>query len=399
MKYARLDAGVVILVLMAILFIGGILAVFFTVGEDPTEAAQAQDRIIDVLFVVERENKPLLAFVLMFYPETRRGVLIDIPGETGQIIRSLGRVDRIDALYDRKKPTAYLQEIGGLLGIEIPYAFFIELSDLSRLVDLLEGVEAFIPDAVRELDENRRILLPSGTVTLDGAKAGVYLTYELEEEDPAIVHGRRQRFILSLLSKLGELFPFLSSDQVRETFLGLLDSNKDRRTTLDILGSMADLDFDRMAVQRITGNLRDVSGQQLLFPYYDGTLIKDIVKQSLSSLVRDSDGWVAERVYSVEVLNGTSNQGLATRTADLLAGFGYDTGKVGNADRNDYETTMILNRIGDEKAARLLADVIKCRMISVVPRAESEDANAGFDEGVDFTLIIGKDFNGRYVVP
>jgi hypothetical protein len=83
-----------------------------------------------------------------------------------------------------------------------------------------------------------------------------------------------------------------------------------------------------------------------------------------------------------------------------LEGFGFDTVKIGNAERTDYDSTIIISRTGDGKAARMLAEVIRCESItSDVKNGKSNTgSDIGFDEGVDFTLIIGKDFNGRFVV-
>jgi hypothetical protein len=105
----------------------------------------------------------------------------------------------------------------------------------------------------------------------------------------------------------------------------------------------------------------------------------------------------------VEILNGTAVTGLAGRTADLLRGFGYDVISIGNAGRNDYETTEIIDRSGHDAMVRTFADIIRCRNIHFDAHAE-ENIELGIEINIqnleyrsDFTLIIGKDFNGRYV--
>ena len=397
-KTSRIDPSPFLLAAMVLLLVGGASAVYFSIRIDPMVEALSGDRIVNTLLVVEKDGKPITSSVLMYYPETKRAALFDIPGEMGQIIRSLGRVDRIDALYDGRRPDAYLNELASVLDADIPFFIGFDVSEISQLVDLMGGIEIFISDAVAEYGMTPPVLLPAGSIVLDGSKAVTYLRYEIEDEDESLPIIRRQRFLLSFLKRLGEEYQFLSSGAVRPFFLSLLHSNMSARSSSRLFAALSQIDVDRIVVQRIQGNLREVSGKPLLFPYYDGSLIKDIVKQTLASLSRDADGWSADRVYTVEVLNGTANQGMAKRTADLLQGFGFDTVKIGNADRTDYEMTTIISRSGDEKAARLLAEVIKCESI----RAEAKDADygagIGFDEGVDFTLIIGRDFNGRFVV-
>jgi anionic cell wall polymer biosynthesis LytR-Cps2A-Psr (LCP) family protein len=400
MKNSRVDASILVLFAMLLLLLGGGAAVYFTIRVDPMVEALSGDRIVNTLIVVEKNGAPLTSSVLMYYPETKRAALFDVPGELGQIIRSLGRVDRIDVLYNQRSPEAYIQELSSLLGVDIPFYIGIELSDLSKLIDLMEGIEVFISDPVVEYDADPPILLPAGAVALDGMKAITFLEYAIPDEDESLMIARRQRFILSFLKRFGEEYRFLISSQVQPRFMSLLHTNMNNRSFARLYRELAQVDVDRINIQRIQGNLRDVSGKKLLFPFYDGSLIKDIVKQSLSSLARDSDGWSADRVYTVEVLNGTQNQGLARRTADLLQGFGFDTVKIGNAERTDHSTTVVINRTGDEKAGRMLAEVIRCETLRSEPRESrnASETDIGFDEGVDFTLIVGKDFNGRFVV-
>ncbi len=393
---SRVDASLFVLLLMLVLLVGGAAAVYFAIRVDPMDAVLSGDRIVNTLLVIEKDGKPIASHVLMYYPETQRAALFDIPGELGQIIRSLGRVDRIDVLYDGRHPQSYMRELSGVLGADIQFCLSLDESDLEELVDLMSGVDVFIPDAVVAYDQKDRVLLPAGSVRLDGRKALTYLNYQLPDEDESLPIIRKQRFTLSLLKRFGESYRFLMSKPVQPFFLSLLRSNVDARSFARLFEEIAQVDVDRINVQRVQGNLRDVSGVQLLFPYYDGSLIKDIVKQALASLVRDSDGWSADRVYTVEVLNGTPMQGMARKTAELLQGFGYDAVKIGNADRSDYTETSIIDRTGDGKAARLLAETIRCESISVEANADGGDG--GFDDGVDFTLIIGKDFNGRFVI-
>jgi len=401
MKTVKMDASIFFLTAMVAILIAGAVGLFFSVRVDPMDTALSGDRIVNTLFVVEKDGKPLFSFVLMYYPTTKRAAIFDVPGELGLIIQSLKRVDRIDALYEPANPTSYLREISDVLGVDIPFSISYGIEDFAKLVDLLEGLEIFIPDPVESYDTKPRILLPAGTVVLDGGKAVQYALYELEDEDPAAAIGRRQRVMLSLIKRLGERYSYLSSKPVRSLFFSLSRTNIDNRSFERLVATLADIDVDKLVIQRVAGNQRDVSGQTLLFPFYDGTLIKDIVKQSLSSLVRQDDGWSAERVYTIEVLNGTPRQGVARKTAELLQGFGYEALKVGNADSTDHATTEIIDRIGDGKAARLFADVIRCETVRTERRAVSGDSGSddGLEADVDFTLIIGKDFNGRFVIP
>jgi hypothetical protein len=159
--------------------------------------------------------------------------------------------------------------------------------------------------------------------------------------------------------------------------------------------------MDRVNIQAVGGNLKEVSGQNLILPHWDGNLIKEIVRQSLGALVRPAEGSLSERVFTVEILNGTAVNGLANRTAELFRSFGYDVISVNNADRNDYAQTRIIDHSGFTEAAGAFADIIRCENIShdaLTQEPDEADMDIqNFDYRSDFTLIIGRDFNGRYV--
>jgi hypothetical protein len=110
---------------------------------------------------------------------------------------------------------------------------------------------------------------------------------------------------------------------------------------------------------------------------------------------------MSDRIFTVEILNGTTVTGLAGRTAELFGSFGYDVISIGNADRNDYENTVIINRTGLQDMVLAFGDVIRCSNVRTdfpVSDEEEVDLNVqNLNYQADLTLIIGKDFNGRYV--
>lgn len=90
----------------------------------------------------------------------------------------------------------------------------------------------------------------------------------------------------------------------------------------------------------------------------------------------------------VQVLNGCGVGGIAGRTAKWLKKNGYDVKDVGNADRQDYRQSKIIDRSGNLTAARELASLLgipesRIKRLALMPKSK-----------YDLTLIIGKD-HGR----
>ncbi|MDR0670116.1 MAG: LCP family protein [Treponema sp.] len=400
MRKSQINASGFLLAAILIFLAGGIIFIAFSLRTDPIEEALSGDRVINTLFVLEKDGKPLSSFVLMYYPATRRAAIFDIPRDLGLIIRRINRVDRIDALYDRQKISNFENEIEDLLGVEIGFYMILGEDELGSAVDLLEGVEIFIPSPVEQYTDPP-ILFPAGLVQLDGNKALDYITYELPDEDREMASFRRQRFFLGFIKRLGEMRDQISNSQVSGLFQGLFSTNINRRTWSRLLGEFAQIDADRTNIQAVGGTIREISGQTLLLPSWDGNLIKQIVSQTLGAITRQTEGSQSDRVFTVEVLNGTNTNGLASRTAELLRGFGYDVISIGNADNHDYEVSEIVDRSGVTEAAETFGELIRCGNIrSQAPYeedAEMELEFRNFEYRSDFTLIIGRDFDGRYV--
>ena len=407
MKIVKTDASPVFLILIILLLAGGIIFVIFAFRTDPIEEYLSGNQVINTLFIIEDQGKPLGTYVLIYYPETRRAASFDIPGSLGLLIQQVNRYDRIDLLYEPQRITQFQAAIEGLLGIRINYSVVMELENLVRITDLIEGVDIFIPIPVDTSyfidDEMNIVLFPSGINRLDGDKARTYITYLLPDENMEMQAFRQQRFFLGLLKRLGEQNSSLNNRQVMQFFQTLIRTNMDTRTRSRLFDAFAQIDIDRVNIQSVGGLQREVSGQVLVFPHWEGNLIRDIVRQTINSLVMRAEHSMIDRVFTVEILNGTPTTGLAGRTADLFRSFGYDVISIGNADRNDHLHTVIIDRSGYPENANAFGEIINCRNIrsespfpdDIDPEMDMDLRN--FEYRADFVLILGRDFDERYV--
>ena len=264
------------------------------------------------------------------------------------------------------------------------------------LTDLLGGLKIFVPYPVDiQADNGSRWLLPSGVNNLDGDKILTYLYYNSPEETDGEVQDRYQNVIIAFLAAINKNINTMFLEKNFKEYDDLFETNLEEKDLRIILETVAHVDSERLAPRSITGSVREVDGKSLLFPHYDGELVKDLFKQTVSSLVSVVET-IYDRIYVLEVQNGTSVQGLARNTSILLQGFGFDVLSSVNADRNDYEETIIINHIGNDEIAKNLGDIISCSNI-ITEDVLPESAGMEAESRVDFTIILGKDFDGRYV--
>jgi anionic cell wall polymer biosynthesis LytR-Cps2A-Psr (LCP) family protein len=388
MRRITIDRSSVLLFLIIGMLAAMLVFLFVSLRSDAVDQALKADRIFNLAVVIEKEGKPVSTEVFFFYPSNGRGALLDLPGETGLIIKSLNRVDRIDVLYDKRRPRAYINEIAGLLDTSIPYWIVMDERGLSFTVDLLEGLEAFVPARIN-LAGPPQASLPSGALVLDGDKTAQFAFYKDPDESDSDAMARRQRLFQSLVRRLGEKSAWITRPDVFPTFKKNMHTNLNDDSLKRLLAELSKLDADRLVLQRVTGVYRNVDDKKLLFPHYDGELVRDIVKQTLNALANSGSSSPADKIFTIEILNGTPTKGLAKKAAEIFQSFGYDVVSVDNADREDYDKTQVLDRFSNADASKNIANVIRCSSTSQQSAAQGEAA-------ADFTIILGKDFNGRY---
>lgn len=353
------------------------------------------DRVIKTLVVMEDKNRVLFTDVFIYYPVSQRGALINILENTGAIFSSLGRVDSIETVYLEKGIDAYKSEIEKLVGQSIPFYINLNLTKFGELTDMLGGMKVFIPSPIdAKNDEGERWLLPSGVVSLDGDKIQSYLNYERSDENEDDLIERRQDVVLAFFAALSRNEKIISDKKSFAAISKRMSSNLDDKEFHRLVTIISQVDSEHLTPQTITGSRRIVDGKTLLFPYYDGQLIKDVFKQVSNSLI-SLDNANVNRTYVLEIQNGTTVQGLARNTMALLQSAGYDILSTGNADSNDYDKTVIINHIGNAEIAKSLGDFIRCS--NIVEETVADDADSTSASNVDFTIILGKDFDGRYV--
>ena len=376
--------------LIFILVAGFALWIALSLRMDVFTESLKRDDAVSVLLVLDDGSRPALTQVLVFHPRTMNGALIAIPRETGALLSSVDRVDRLETLYTPADTRPYAEAVAEFLGRPVDFTVHLSLNDFERLIDLIGGINLFIPNAVDDQVEGRRFLFPPGGVSFDGAKARSYVEYDPPGEHVDERTEREHRIIQSLLGRLGSTSDSLLSETVFPYLFSTFGDDFDERGLESFLTTITAIDTDRLILQGVLGNRRLLDDKEVLFPYYDGKLVKETVGRIVETLAREDDFDKSRFITRVEILNGTSVNGLASRTAALFRTYGFRVAAVRNADRSDYERTVVLDRRGDLEAASRAAELIRCDRIH---SALEEDR----DETVDVTIILGKDFDGRYV--
>jgi anionic cell wall polymer biosynthesis LytR-Cps2A-Psr (LCP) family protein len=388
----RTDRGVVLLALIAVVVLATAAYAWVALRVDRITDSLRRRQPLNVLFLVSDGGTLVAAEAFLYNPETRKASLYHVPPNLGGVIASLNRVDGIDALYRRADPAPLVARVEEVLGATMQCWVDIDVADLGRAADLLGGLVMFVPTPVDTTWKDRRVLLPSGSVRLDGDKTRDYLSWEDPLESDAERAGRRQKVVQSLIAALGEHRALLAEREPARLFASLVGTNLPRRALDALVEELGRFDAGRMGMQRVLGNVRSVDGRQLLFPHQEGELVKEAVRKSIEANASSQAAGADESTVTVEVLNGTATPGLAARAREVFLSYDLDVAQPRNADGDGYEYTVVIDRAGSLETARRVADIINCTRVQT-------GTGDGAARTADVTVILGRDFDGRTCTP
>jgi anionic cell wall polymer biosynthesis LytR-Cps2A-Psr (LCP) family protein len=386
----RADRSIILLVLILAVIAGAVTYAVLQLRVDQITDSLKKKQPLNTLFIVSEGDRALFFEVFFYNSQTRKGSLFYVPPNVGSLIATINRVEGIDTLYRRSNPLPLKQKVEELLGAPLQGVIDVSVEDTGRLVDLIGGVDVFIPNPVDLALPDARILLPSGSVRLDGDKAKEFVTYRDPLETEADAVGRRQKFLQALLKGMGENEAFLLQRGPLKMLRSLVRADLPGRALSSFVAEMGRFDSERMVLQRVLGATRSVAGRDLLFPHQDGELLKQAVKQAMAANASNEFIPPDALTITVEVLNGTHTPGLAGRARDLFQSYDLEVMAPNNADNDQYQNTVVLDRKGNLDAAKKVADIIHCTRIFSKPDAQ-------LDQAVDVTVILGRDFDGRWV--
>jgi anionic cell wall polymer biosynthesis LytR-Cps2A-Psr (LCP) family protein len=388
--------------LIVVIATGAFVLSFVRLRSDAvSDLIDAQGRIVVTFMLPIDEPSPSFE-VLMLDARTGRAALLFVPGSIGVVLPDPQRIGAIAALYGPDGHAALGGRLAELLDLQLDFYVDLSYEGLGRLVDVLGGVEVVIPDTMQILDADRRVLLPSGSVVLDGDMARAYLSYRKAEEPAAERVERVHRLMQGLLRSIADSPVVLSDPTAKRLLYDAVVTDLNRRAFDRLFATLVELDTDRISLLRVLGRVQEVDDRPLLFPYEEGALLRDSVKQTIAALSVPLDA--GDVTPAVEVLNGTRTSGLAAQAATVFESFGYRVVAVDNADHPDYERTLFVGRRGDPEQARLVAALIQCEgdTAQAADRAIAADrvitpdrAIAASSAAADVTVILGRDFNGR----
>lgn len=398
------------------------LAHLATAGDRPL-AGESENRINILLLGIggeEHEGGQLTdtMIVASIAPKERALALVSIPRDLVVPIPNVGwqKINAAHAYGTAARPDAQgagarlaRQTVEQVIGLPLHYYIKLDFEGFTKTVDALGGVRVYVPVSFTDYeypDENygyEPVHFDAGWQNLGGERALKYVRsrHGTAEQGTDFARANRQQAVLSaLLARASALSTLLNPNKL----LALSD----------IVGTHIETDMELWQLVRLYELGKSISPetvtQVVLSNDPGGLLVADTNEegsyllrpaagsgdfseiQELARTILGNSGLLAQKAHSqnsglrIAIQNGTLHEGLAAQTGEKLAAFSYTITQVENADKRDFERTVIY-RLTDktaEKDLQLIRQALNANVAVILPEfAKSIDA--------DVLIIVGED--------
>ena len=330
-----------------------------------------------------------------------RDLWVPIPGyEEGRINTAhyLGELDD----YPGGGPALAVKTMQYNLGVPIHHYVRVNFTAFEQLVDLIGGIDVYVeeeiadpiyPDEAHGYDP---LYISAGWQHFNGEMALKYARTRHTVGGDFDRARRQQQVVLAVFEQATrpDLLPQLAP-RAPELWNALQDSVATDLTLEEVialaqLASEVDPEDIRYGVidEHYTQFWTTPDGQQVLIPLRDQMReLRDYIFTTEATLPQADDpaARLADEAATIEVLNGTTTEGLATLTAEYLQQQGLQIARADNANRSDYLETLVIVYTGKTYTAEYIT-----RMLGLPPTAVVHGADPTAE--YDISVILGADY-------
>lgn len=316
-------------------------------------------------------------------PARDRAAMIFLPPGVLALAPGLGTVPFEEALQLRG-PAASRGAVAELLGVTVDHDWTLNEAALVGLVERLGTIRVDVDVDVVVPDGTRKVLLvsPGSDQDLDGAQALAFATYVAPGEDQLGALPRLQEVLEGILDKVED------ADALTPLLEAISRGAPGSLAPAGIAEFLAGVAADRRADRISYATLPVVpieSGARRLRYRLDEVAALELVNRDLAESVPEGRFSGDKRVI---IQNGVGSPGITTTAQQKLSTAGFDIVRVGNANRFNYATSVILVRDATAASTQLGNEV--ARLLGLKPTAVR--VNPQRNTVTDVIVILGRDY-------
>jgi LCP family protein required for cell wall assembly len=352
--------------------------------------------------------------VLTLDPVTMSGGMLSIPRDLWVPIPDFeeGRINTAHFLgevydYPGGGPALAVKTVQYNLGVPIHHYARFNFDAFEHMVDLIGGIDIYVEEEINDSAYPSHdpadpygvdpLYIPAGQRHFDGEMALKYARTRYSAGGDFDRAKRQQQVLTAIFEQVTrlDLVPQLAP-RAPELWQTLEDSvmtdlTLDQVIALARLVSEVESENIRYGVidEYYTQFWTTPDGQEVLIPLRDRMReLRDHIftnEAPLPEQEQDPAARLAAEAATVKVMNGTTTEGLAGLTSDFLTQQGFDIAPPDNADRSDYDDSLVLVYTGKTYTAEYLTNLLGLPLTGVVHGA---DPNAEYD----IVIILGADY-------
>jgi len=331
--------------------------------------------------------------ILMNYnPKTKEINLVSIPRDTFVILNK--RKEKINAAHAIGGVPCLIESVEKLLDVKINYYGKIDYSGFNKVIDAIGGVDMEI---TRRMDyddpgQNLHIHFNKGeTVHLDGKKAEEFFRWRKNNDNTGFADGDLGRienqhlFISKVVEKFKSPSILPKIPSIMKVVPDYVETNMEPKDILSYALAFAKVDSEKIKSYTLQGEAKYIDN--LSYFIYDENKNKDVLamlhaaeaasanKSSINSVELDKSN------ISVQVLNCTGKNGLASNYSKELINNGYDKVQTGNGQRISKSKIIVYGL--EDKYDDLLKDELDIKNLERMMKKQGN---------FDIIVMLGDDY-------
>ncbi|HEY47784.1 MAG: hypothetical protein AMJ88_01855 [Anaerolineae bacterium SM23_ 63] len=319
-----------------------------------------------------------------------------------------GRINTAYALGEQDRlpgggPGLAVRTVEKLLGVPIQYYVQLDFGAFVRIIDEIGGVEIDIPDwiTIDPIGPDNTVVKGPGVTTLSGDLALAYARARHTEGGDFDRARRQQQLAIALRDQLPGMVPTIVTKApalYQELASGIRTNlSLDQMIALGMLALQISPDDIRSAIigppDMVTLEMVTYGGEEaeVLKPVPNQIrMLRDEIFTAMGAIgpsisVEDAAVAADQETARVAVLNGTGEEGLAGRMAEVFIKLGLNVVEIGNADSWNYLTTHVKDYTGNPYTTQYLMELMDLSQSQILFQSVP-------DSEIDVAIIVGYDW-------
>lgn len=311
--------------------------------------------------------------------------MLSIPRDTQVEIPGVG-VTKINQANASGGPLLARETVSKTLnGIEIDRYVRISTEAFRELVDLLGGIDVYVPEPMQYTDNTQKLKidLKQGWQTLDGNKAEQFARFRHDSFGDIGRVQRQQALIKALRSKLTNPLILPRIPSLIGMMQKYIDTNLSMEEMLALVSFGQKLDKDDFKMVLLPGRFSTPNEFRASYWIMDSQGRDRVMQEYFKSSSTEAGAEPALASLKIAIQNASSNPQAGTQFAQYLATLGYTSVYQAQNWQDPQQKTQIIVQKGDLQGAKVLQSTLGFGKV---------EANSTGELDSDLTIRIGDDW-------